>query len=191
MRAVALSGSPRKKGNTVFALQTVLDVLADSGIETELHSLAGLSIQGCTACGRCRQEKDAHCHGRIDDLSPILDRCLNTDILLLGSPVYFGSATPEIKCVMDRLGYPSRGAGNPLSRKLGAAIVVARRAGQNFTLAQLSYFFQIMDMMQVGSSYWNILFGKNKGDVAEDQEGIDTLKQLGTNLAFAANKLYK
>ena len=112
------------------------------------------------------------------------------DIILLGSPVYFGSATADLMALLDRAGYVGRANGNVFSRKLGGPIVVARRAGQNFTLAQLLFWFMIMDMVVPGSSYWNIGFGRLQGEVAEDAEGVDTVCHFARNLAWLAKSLY-
>jgi multimeric flavodoxin WrbA len=108
---------------------------------------------------------------------------------LVGSPVYFGSATPQVMAMLDRVGYVARKHPQLLRRKVGAAIVVARRAGQNFTFAQLNYFFLISEMIVPGSSYWNIGYGREIGDVEKDEEGIGTMKILGQNMAWLLKKV--
>jgi len=113
---------------------------------------------------------------------------LRADIIVVGSPVYFGSATPEIMALLDRAGYISRFNGHLFSRKLGGAITVARRAGQNFTFAQLLYWFLLNDMIVAGSTYWNIAFGTKKGDVNQDAEAIETVTRFAENLAWLAKK---
>jgi multimeric flavodoxin WrbA len=163
--------------------------MAQAGIQTELVTLAGKKIRGCIACGRCREKKDEQCYGVQDDLNPILDICRNADALILGTPVYFGSATPELKCLIDRLGYTTKNAEtNRLNRKIGGAIVVARRAGHNFTFAQISLFFGIMGMVQVGSSYWNVLVGREKGEVLSDAEGLGIIDKYAENLLWLLEK---
>jgi len=114
---------------------------------------------------------------------------LDSDIIVVGSPVYFGSATPQLMALLDRAGYVSRKNGGLLSRKLGGAVVVARRAGQNFTFAQLLCWFMINDMIVPGSSYWNIAFGAGKGEAAEDQEGLATVTRFAENLAWLAHRV--
>lgn len=112
------------------------------------------------------------------------------DIIVVGSPVYFGSAVPEMMALLDRAGYVSRSNGNTyFSRKIGGPIVVARRAGHNFTLAQLLYWFMINDMVVPGSSYWNIAFGREVGEVENDEEGLATVDRFAENLAWLAEKL--
>jgi multimeric flavodoxin WrbA len=190
MMVVAVCGSPRIGGNTEQALSLILKKVAHEGIQSELITLANKNIHGCKACGKCGEKRDGKCYGVQDDLNPLLDICRSADALILGTPVYFGSATPEIKCLIDRLGYTTRAmADNKLYRKIGGGVVVARRAGQNFTLGQISYFFGIMGMVQVGSTYWNILFGGGKGDVESDKEGIDTIKNYADNVIWLLNKI--
>jgi multimeric flavodoxin WrbA len=120
----------------------------------------------------------------------MIERFAAADGILVGSPVYFGSATPETMALLDRVGYVARHHGNLLRRKVGAAIVVARRAGQNFTFAQLNYFFLIGEMIVPGSTYWNIAVAREKGAVTADTEGIQTVKNLAANVAWLLKKLH-
>jgi len=103
--------------------------------------------------------------------------------------VYFGSATGELTALLDRAGYVARKNGNLFARKVGGAVVVARRIGQNFTLAQLLMWFMINGMVVPGSSYWNIAFGKNPGDVREDDEGVETVREFAENLAWLCERI--
>jgi multimeric flavodoxin WrbA len=130
---------------------------------------------------RCVQEDPA--------FEGILDKFAAADGILIGSPVYFGSATPQTMALLDRVGYVARKYPQLLRRKAGAAIVVARRAGQNFTFAQLNYFFLISEMIVPGSSYWNVAFGREKGEVRNDVEGMDTVKKLAANMAWLMKRL--
>jgi len=189
VKVLGISGSPRKDGNTQILIQTALDVLQEEGIETELLSLAGRPVKPCVACGGCAKAEGIRCVQEDPAFEGIIDRFIEADGVLVGSPVYFGSATPEIMALLDRVGYVSRSNGNFLRRKAGAAVVVARRAGQNFTFAQLNYFFLISEMIVPGSTYWNIAFGREKGQVASDQEGLDTVKTLAKNMAWLLRKL--
>jgi multimeric flavodoxin WrbA len=188
MKTAAVCGSPRKGGNTEQALSIILDNLSKKGIETELITTYDKDIRGCTACMKCRDKKDGKCYGRKDDVNAILDILYKADAILLGSPVYFGSATTELKAIIDRAGYVARASGNVLKHKIGGAVVVARRAGHNFTFAQINYFFTIMEMIQIGSSYWNIIFGGGIGEIEKDVEGIATLKQYAENVAWLLHK---
>ena len=188
MKAIAICGSPRKNGNTETLLLRCLKHLKTAGIETEFVTLRDKTIGGCTACGTCGKLKNRTCVIK-DDLNDILAKILESDIIILGSPVYFGSATPEIKALIDRVGYVARSNGNPLSRKIGGPITVARRAGQNFTYAQLGYWYTINDMILVGSTYWNVAVGRAEGDVLEDEEGLETIDRFAENLIWLSEKL--
>jgi multimeric flavodoxin WrbA len=111
------------------------------------------------------------------------------DAILLGSPVYFGSASPQIKALMDRAGYVAYNGDNPFQRKVGAGLVVARRAGVNFTLAQLLFWFLILGMIVPGSTYWPIAYGREKGEVEGDEEGLRTALNLGRNVVWLLGKI--
>lgn len=189
MKVVAVNGSARRGGNTAMLLETALAPLRDAGHDCELIELAAKDIRGCTACGKCREKADRKCHGRRDDLNPILETLFTADALLLGSPTYFADITPEMKALIDRAGYVSRGNGNLFARKPGAAVIAVRRAGGIHAMDSINHFFLIGEMIVVGSSYWNVGLGAAKGAVAEDQEGIDTMRRLGENMSWLLTKL--
>ena len=189
MKAVAINGSARAAGNTEILLEKCLAVFVGKGISGELIRLSEKEVSPCKACGACFKRKDNTCIMQDDDFQEIYDRMRDADIILLGSPVYFGSATANLTALMDRAGYVGRANGNVFSRKLGGPVVVARRAGQNFTLAQLLFWFMIMDMVVPGSSYWNIGIGRDPGEVKEDTEALDTITHFAENLAWLAKKV--
>jgi len=189
MRAIAICGSPRVEGNTEILLSRCLKKLNEEGIESKLVRLAGMTIRGCIGCGKCREIKDGTCVVKNDDFAGILEDMKTADILITGSPVYFGSATPEIMAVLDRAGYVSRGNGNFFSRKIGGPVTVARRAGQNFTYGQLLYWYTINDMIVPGSSYWNIALGGKAGQVINDEEALRTVDRFAENCAWLAKKV--
>jgi multimeric flavodoxin WrbA len=124
-----------------------------------------------------------------DDLFPIYLKMKESDGIILASPVYFGSATALIKALMDRTGYLAYFNGRVFERKVGGSLVVARRAGQNFTFAQLNYWFQIMGCFVPGSTYWNMAFGHGKGEVSQDEEGLKTAWNFAKHVAFLLKKL--
>lgn len=194
MKILAINGSPRKNGNTSILLEAALKPLREGGAECEILSLSGMVLHGCIACMGCRNNKSSQSLRCVqedkDDFKGLLPKFLEADAILLGTPVYFGSATPELMALLHRIGYVIRGSQQPLLKgKIGASIVVARRAGQNFTLAQLNYFFFINGMILPGSTYWNIGFGGAPGDVQNDAEGLGTMKALGENITDLLNKL--
>ncbi len=188
--ALAISGSPRVNGNTDTLLHRCLDRLTAQGIACEFVTLAGKTVRGCNACGACLETRDATCPGITDDdYQPIFEKMQRADIIVVGSPVYFGSAAPELVALLDRAGYVSRSSGNLLSRKLGGPIAVARRAGHNFTYAQLLMWYMINDMVVPGSSYWNVALAREAGAVNNDQEALATVDRFADNLGWLAQSI--
>jgi multimeric flavodoxin WrbA len=190
MKVLGISGSPRSGGNTELLIQTALKEFESEGMETEFVSLAKRQILPCDGCAGCVDTNPPECIQDDPGFEGMIDRFREANGILIGSPVYFGSATPQTMALLDRVGYVSYRNDKFLRRKVGAAIVVARRAGQNFTFAQLNYFFLINEMFVPGSTYWNIAIGKEKGEVASDEEGIRTIKNLAGNMAFLLRKLH-
>lgn len=189
MKAVAICGSPRKEGNTEILLTRCLEKLSAAGIDTQLIRLQGKTISPCVACGKCREKQDRTCAIKNDDFHPIYEEMLSADIIITGSPVYFGSATPQTMALLDRAGYVSRSNGNLFSRKIGGPVTVARRAGENFTYAQLIFWYTINDMIVAGSSYWNVGLGLAPGDVNSDEEGLKTIDRFAENLIWLSEKV--
>jgi multimeric flavodoxin WrbA len=188
MTVLAINGSPRANGNTSIMLKWVLAGLEAEGFQTSLVEDAADSVQGCTACGLCVSTKDGHCV-HIDVISEIIPRMAEAEAVILGSPVYFSDLTPWLKALIDRAGFSLQNAGNPLKRKPGAAVVVARRAGHVHTFDSINHFFGIMEMITVGSSYWNLGFGMAEGDVDGDAEARRTMETLASNMAWLLKKL--
>jgi len=186
---VAFNGSPRKEGNTALLLRTVLAELEHAGIGTELVSLAGARLRGCTACGACIKNKNKRCIFDDDMLNDCIAKMIAADGILLGSPTHFADITPDIKALIDRAGYVTRANGMLLRRKVGAAVVAVRRAGAIHAFDSLNHFFTIAEMITVGSSYWNIGIGREIGEVEHDDEGIGTMRTLGRNMAWLLQKL--
>ena len=115
---------------------------------------------------------------------------LAADGILLGTPVYFGDANATMRGLIERGGYAARKSGNPLARKVGAAVIAVRRGGAMHAFDSVNHFFQIAEMVVVGSSYWNFGIGDETGDVERDAEGIQTMRDLGRNMAWVLNKLH-
>ncbi len=189
MKAVAFCGSARKNGNTALLLNTVLEPLKALGVEIELVELAGRDISGCKACMGCFKEKDHRCVFDNDIVNECIEKMIAADVILLGSPTYFANVSSEMKALIDRSGMVSRANENMLKRKLGAGIVAVRRAGAIHAFDSLNHFFLIGEMIVVGSSYWNIGIGREKGEVAGDEEGMGGMKVLGENIGWLLKKL--
>ncbi len=190
MKVVAINGSGRKDGNTFILLKTVLAELEVEGFQTEIIQLAeGKPIQGCVACFKCMERKNMKCAIENDPFNDYFARISDADGILLGSPVYFSDVTAGMRAFIERCGFVSRANGGVLRRKAGAGVLAVRRAGSNFALASLNYLFLISEMIVPGSSYWNMALGRNPGEVANDAEGIETMKTLGRNMAWLIKKL--
>lgn len=186
MKAIAIVGSPRKNGNTEILAKHTLKAIEEEGVDTELIRLAGLDIKPCTACMVC--EKKEWCPIK-DDLFPIYTKMKEADAIIFASPVYFGSATPQIKALMDRTGFIALWNGRVFDRKVGGSLAVAARDSQNFTLAQLDFWFHQVGCFIVGSTGCNVAFGNEKGEVEKDEFGLKVAWNFGKNVAFLVKKL--
>jgi multimeric flavodoxin WrbA len=189
MKVIAFNGSARKDSNTAIMLNVVLEELNKQGIDTELYQLAGKQIHGCIACYKCMENKDRRCAVKKDVANECIEKMLAADGIILGSPTYFADVTTEMKALIDRAGLVSRANGDMLKRKVGASVVVARRGGSIHAFDTMNHFFLIGQMIIVGSNYWNMGFGLNKGDVEKDQDGLGTMKILGANMGWLLKKL--
>lgn len=189
MKVVGFNGSARKDGNTQRLMTTLFEVLAAEGIETELVNLAGLRLRGCIACFKCFDTKDRRCAVKKDDLNAMIEKMDGADGIVLGSPVYFANMSTEMKALIDRSGMVAKANGEMYRRKVGAAVVAVRRAGAVHTFDAINHFFFISQMIVPGSSYWNLGIGRDKGEVEKDDEGLETMRTLGRNMAWLLKKL--
>ena len=152
--------------------------------------LAGEHPHGCIACYQCFKKKDNTCIVDIDCINACVEKMIAADGIVLASPTYFADITPEMKALMDRCGMVGRANDDLYKRKVGAAIVTQRRAGGVHAFDTMNHFFTISQMIVVGSSYWNLGFGREKGEVSEDNEAITTMRDLGVNMAWLLKKLH-
>jgi multimeric flavodoxin WrbA len=188
MKVLAINASPRPQGNTFALLSTVLGELEAQGIETELFHAGGRLVSGCKACMQCMSMKNKRCV--TDDwITELMPKIWEADGLVLGSPTYFSDLTPELKALIDRVGYVAGANGGLLKRKVGAAVTAVRRCGGIHTLDSIQHFFLIREMIIPGSTYWNMSLARQIGDAENDEEGMRTMKVLGTNMAWLLKKL--
>lgn len=184
-KVVLLCGSPRPEGNTAQVLGACADVLEHEGIETETVTLAGKHILSCTACGLCSSGECA-----LDDgLNEIIVKIREADGFIVGTPVYFGTARGDVTAALQRIGMVSTASDSFLSRKVGGPIAVARRGGHTATLQELLMFYLMNDMIVPGSTYWNMVFGREPGEALGDEEGMRTVRRFAENVAFLIKKL--
>ena len=178
MKVIILNGSPRIDGCTARALKEVEKTLNDEGIETENIVVGNKNIRGCIACNVCQTKRKCV----FDDLvNEIATKFENADGLLIGTPVYYASANGTIISLLDRLFYSTH---FDKTMKVGATIVSSRRAGSTSTFDEINKYFTICNMPIVSSSYWNEVHGLSKTDVEKDLEGLQTMRNLGRNMAF-------
>jgi multimeric flavodoxin WrbA len=187
LKTLLISGSPKPDGNTAQLMGECAKVIQEQGVEAEVISFAGMKIESCTACGKCSETGKCDIQ---DGLNEIIEKVRSAQGLIVGSPVYFGTARGDVMAALQRIGYVSRKSDQFLSGKVGGAVAVARRGGQTFTLQEMLMFFLINDMIVPGSTYWNMVFGRLPGEVWKDQEGIDTIRHFAANVANLVRKLH-
>jgi multimeric flavodoxin WrbA len=202
MKILGICSSPRVEGNTNYYLNLALEEARIKGADTEIINLAGKKISGCQGCYGCVEAKKCVIN---DDFQEIFEKIVEADGILLASPVYHSSITPELKSVLDRAGFSGRWAkndmketkknyewkGSVLSGKVVSPLTVARRAGQNFAFAQILLWAACNDCVIVGNTYWNVgVAGKGGATNAnEDEEGIGIMKRLADNMVDVIGKL--
>jgi multimeric flavodoxin WrbA len=184
MKALAINGSPRKGGNTEMLLKKVLAPLADAGWETEFVQLGGASIRGCQACYQCFKKKDSRCGQQDDFFNPCFEKMAAADAIILGSPTYFTDVSAEMKALLDRAGLVALANGGLFRGKIGAAVVAVRRGGGTHAFDTMNHLFLMSGAIVPGSTYWNLGFGLDKGDVAGDDEASRNMSDLGQTIAW-------
>lgn len=179
MKVIILNGSPKARGNTATALHEVEQTLQQQGIETEWIHVGHLNIHGCIACNKCWNTGICAFDDIVNNLS---EKMRHADGLLIGSPVYFASANGTLLSLLDRLFYSN--LHEDWSMKVGATVSIARRGGATATMDVLNKYFLKTNMPVVPSQYWSIAHGTSPGEVVQDEEGMQTMRQLGLNMAF-------
>lgn len=179
MKVLLLNGSTRENGCTYLALSAVAKALESEGIETELLQLGPRPVRDCIGCNRCREL--GRCVFDEDVVNRLLEKAREADGFVFGSPVYFAHPSGLLLSVMDRMFYADGGA---FAHKPAAAVVTARRAGTTASLDAIQKHFTIAQMPVVASTYWNMVFGPVPELVEQDQEGLQTMRNLGRNMAW-------
>ncbi len=185
-KVIFINASPRKNGNTAQVLSECAEVIEKQGLKTEIINLRGKNIESCHACAKCAEIKKC----KIDDgLNEIIGKIRDSKGLIIGTPVYFGTARGDLMAALQRIGYVSMNTDKFLSWKVGGPIAVARRGGQTSTIQELLMFYLINEMIVPGSTYWNMVFGREKGDAVKDVEGMETIRKFGDNVAKLIKKI--
>src|SRR4030067_3263886 len=162
MKVIAFNGSARKDGNTAILINHGFREVEKAGIKTELVQLAGKTIRGCAACFKCFENKDQRCSVKTDVVNECIEKMIEADGIILGSPTYFADVSSELKALIERAGMVSIANGYMYKRKVGAAVVAVRRAGAIHVFDSINHFFFINQMIVPGSSYWNVGLRREK-----------------------------
>ena len=183
MKILLINGSPKQNGNTFIALREVQNTLEAEGIETEMIHVGAKSIRGCTACNQCMEKGKCVFDDVVNEVAPKFEAA---DGIVVGSPVYYASPAGTLIAFLDRLFYS---ASFDKSMKVGAAVAVARRGGTTATFDVLNKYFTISNMPVVSSQYWNSVHGRTPGEAVQDEEGLQTMRQLARNMAFLVKSI--
>lgn len=187
MKVLAINGSARENGNTAIILRTVLEELQKCSVETELVQLAGSVIYPCRGCFACKGRRN--CVFQNDRFAEIFEKMKQADGLLLGSPVYSADISAGMKALLERSGVIASTNPGIFRHKIGASVAAVRRGGGLTAVDTMHHFMLNKEMIVVGSTYWNMVYGKNTGDVLSDEEGMKNMRNLGQNMAWLLQKL--
>lgn len=180
MKVLVINGSPHPKGCTDRALLEVEETLHKEGIETVRLNIGNKDIRGCIGCNYCAE------HGKCvfnDIVNETVSQWAEADGVVIGSPVYYANLNGTLRSYLDRLFYSTSRTLNK-AMKVGAAVISSRRAGSTSAFDELNHYFTISAMPIVSSTYWNEVHGFQAADVEEDLEGLQTMRNLGRNMAF-------
>lgn len=181
MKVILVNGSPKARGCTYTALNVVAEELQGNGIDTEIFQVGNKPVRGCIGCGMCAKNGNNLCQFDDDVVNKLIEACKTADGIVVGSPVHYASASGAITSLMDRLFYAG---GKHLAYKPGAVVASCRRGGASATLDQLTKHFGITNMPVISSNYWNMVHGNTPEEVLKDEEGVQTMRILGKNMAW-------
>ncbi|MBQ8761893.1 MAG: flavodoxin family protein [Clostridia bacterium] len=181
MKVLLINGSPHEKGCTYTVLCEVAGSLNKQGIETEIFWIGNKPISGCIGCYACRNLNKCVINDVVNECA---QKLAEADGFVFGSPVHYASASGGMTSFMDRLFYSNSANNNAFKFKPGAVVAVARRAGNTATYEQLLKYMGISCMPIISSNYWNLAFGSTPEQIKQDLEGMQTMRQLGANMAF-------
>lgn len=187
MKILAINGSSKKEGNTTDMLNLVLAELEKEGFDTEHIRLADNTINPCKACFACAGKRN--CIFDNDIFQELYRKMTEADAIILGSPTYSSDVSSTLKAVIERASVVSDTNPGMFRHKIGGAVAVARRAGAMNTIDTINHFFLNKEMLVVGSTYWNIAYGRLPGEALKDEEGVANMKNLGQNIAWLLKRI--
>src|ERR1017187_1824733 len=190
MKAVAINGSPRKGGNTEILLKKALAPLAASGWPAEFVLGGGKLGRGCQACYQCFKKKNSRCSQKDDVFNRCFEKMVAADAIILGSPTYFTDVSAEMKALLDRAGLVALANGGLFRGKIGAAVVAVRRGGGTHAFDTMNHMFLMSGAIVPGSTYWNLGYGREKGEVSKDDEAARNMNDLGQTIAWLGAALH-
>jgi multimeric flavodoxin WrbA len=183
MKILLVNGSPRKNGETAASLGIVENVLRGEGFETEIYHIGSSPVRGCIQCDNC--ENTNRCAFTDDKCNQLIEKFLEADAIIIGSPVYFAAPNGALCALLDRVFYAASNFGYHFAGKLGAAVATCWRAGATSTLDRINRYFTFSEMPVVSSNYWNMKL------TCEDPYGEEILVRLGENMAKELKKKSK
>lgn len=189
VKVIGINGSARKDGNTAILINAVFEELNKEGIETEMIQLSGKIMDPCKACWACGGK--GNCVHKGDSFVELFEKIKLANGIILGSPVYTANVSANMQAFLERAAVVTdmNRSENLLQHKVGAAVTAARRGGALNALDSMNHFFMLQNMFVVGSSYWPMAYGQMPGDVLNDEEGMNTMKVLGQNIAYLLKSL--
>ena len=187
MKVLGINGSARKDGNTAIIMKMVFEELEKEGIETEMIQLSGKIIEPCRGCFACRGK--GSCVFNNDIFNEVFTKMVQADGILLGSPVYTADVTANMKAFLERAGVINSTKPGMFKYKVGASVCAVRRGGGISTVDTMNHFLLNKEVIIAGSTYWNMVYGKNIGEVLNDEEGVKNMHNLGQNMAWLLKKL--
>ena len=187
MKVLAINGSPHRNGVTFLALKLITDELQGAGIDSEFVHVGSVPLRGCTDCLVCRKSQSHRCV--VDDMvNQTIEKLNECDGILLGAPTYFCGIPGPAKTFLDRLFYASQML-SPMHFKVGASVTALRRSGGITAIHQLNNYLMPSHILMVPSQFHNAPFGKSHEEALRDEEGVQTLKMLGQNMAWLMKSL--
>ena len=188
MKVLLINGSPRKNGNTHLALAEVARTLETEGIETEIFWIGNKPVRGCAACCACVGKNLGKCVFDDDVCNQLSARFAGADAFVIGSPTYYGQPAGALLAVLQRAFFS---AGANVKGKPAASVAICRRGGSTAAFQCMNMPFEMLNSILVGSQYWNVAFGREEGEAAQDTEGMQTMRTLGRNMAWVLKNLHR